>query len=394
MNKNVPKIRFVEFKEEWVQKKFSSIVNRISNQSSDPTLPKVEFEDIVSGEGILNKDISQKFDDRKGTVFEPNFILFGKLRPYLKNWLFPDFKGIALGDFWVFEANNSSPLFNFYLIQSDKYQNVANLSTGTKMPRSDWNVVSKTEFIIPSDIYEQQRIGEFFEQLDATIALQKKLIEQKQQYKKAMLQRMFPQKGETIPKVRFKEFDRNWAEIKMGDVFEQTNEYINPQESNIELFSLTVEKGLTQKTARYNREFLVKKVDKFKKVDPNEFVYNPMNMTLGAVGFNDLKSSVAVSGYYVTMKIKKEYDNEYFRIVLTSPQMINLYKLYATGSLIEKQRVQFPNFSQITIKVPVFKEQQKIGGFFKELDENIALHQKKLTNYQKLKKALLQKMFI
>src|SRR5690606_26604762 len=120
----------------------------------------------------------------------------------------------------------------------------------------------------------------------------------------------------------------------------------------------------------------------------NEFVYNPMNMTLGAVGFNDFKFSVAVSGYYITMKIKPKYNNEYFRVVLTSPQAIHLYKLYATGSLIEKQRVQFPTFSEIRIKVPALDEQQKIGTFFKKLDDTIAMHKKKLEDYQQLKKAL------
>ncbi|MCL1786926.1 MAG: hypothetical protein FWG38_02965, partial [Defluviitaleaceae bacterium] len=130
----------------WIQRKFSKIVKRVSEQSNASNLPKVEFEDIVSDEGRLNKDVSQKFDNRKGIVFEPNHILYGKLRPYLKNWLFADFKGIALGDFWVFEAQESAPIFNYYLIQGEKYQEVANLSTGTKMPRSDWTVVSETDF--------------------------------------------------------------------------------------------------------------------------------------------------------------------------------------------------------------------------------------------------------
>lgn len=186
----VPEVRFPGFTGEWEERKFSNIVNRVSKQSNDANLPKVEFEDIVSGEGKLNKDISQKFDNRKGIVFEPNFILFGKLRPYLKNWLFPNFKGIALGDFWVFEAKNSSSIFNYYLIQTAKYQTVANLSSGTKMPRSDWQTVSETEFRVPS-IEEQQTIGNFFKQLDETIALHQRQLEALKETKKAFLQKMF-----------------------------------------------------------------------------------------------------------------------------------------------------------------------------------------------------------
>ena len=163
----------------------------MSQQSNDSNLPKVEFEDIISGEGRLNKDISSKFDGRKGTVFEPEFILYGKLRPYLKNWLFPNFMGIGLGDFWVFEPNNSSSIFDYYLIQSDKYQTVANLSSGTKMPRSDWKTVSETVFSIPDSINEQEKIGKFFNQLDNTIALHQHKLEKLKNIKQAYLNELF-----------------------------------------------------------------------------------------------------------------------------------------------------------------------------------------------------------
>ena len=114
---------------------FATFIERINISSDSDLIPKVEFEDIKSGMGYLNKDISRKFDDRKGTLFQPKDILFGKLRPYLKNWLFPDFTGVALGDFWVFRALNSNPEFAYVLIQSPKFQAIANDTAGTKMPR-------------------------------------------------------------------------------------------------------------------------------------------------------------------------------------------------------------------------------------------------------------------
>lgn len=200
-------------------------------------------------------------------------------------------------------------------------------------------------------------------------------------------------KKKNAPELRFKGFVDDWEQRKLGEVFEQTSEYINPMEANLELFSLTVEKGLTQKTDRYNRSFLVKKEDKFKKVNPNDFVYNPMNMTLGAVGFNELGYSVAISGYYITMKTTANWNNQFFRIWLSSPQAIHLYKLYATGSLIEKQRVQFPNLSQIKMWVPSLEEQKKVGNFFKQLDETIALYQERCEKLNKIKRAYLDLIF-
>lgn len=152
---------------------------------------------------------------------------------------------------------------------------------------------------------------------------------------------------------------------------------MSPNEDEIELWSLTVEDGLTPKSERYNREFLVKKDNNFKEVRPGDIVYNPMNMTLGAVGYNGMAKSVAVSGYYTTMITKKGYDAYYINTWLKSPQAILLYKTYATGSLIEKQRVQFPTLSIIPASFPNYDEQTKIGQYFESLDNLITLHQRK-----------------
>ncbi|MBC9710509.1 MAG: restriction endonuclease subunit S [Enterococcus sp.] len=187
----VPELRFAGFADDWEERKLSDIVSRLSKSSNNSELPRVEFEDIVSGEGRLNKDVSHKFDDRKGILFSSQNILYGKLRPYLKNWLLADFKGIALGDFWVFKSINSDPKFVYSLIQSNHYQKVANDTSGTKMPRSDWKKVSSTEFQIPSSLEEQKKIGSFFKKLDDTIALHQRKLDLLKEQKKGFLQKMF-----------------------------------------------------------------------------------------------------------------------------------------------------------------------------------------------------------
>lgn len=187
----VPEIRFPEFTEEWEQRKFNNLVVRVNKITNSNSLPKIEFEDILAGEGTLNKDVSQKFDNRKGVEFLPNDILYGKLRPYLKNWLKPSFTGVALGDFWVFRVIKSDSDFIYSLIQSDKYQRVANDTSGTKMPRSDWKKVSETEFLVPDNRNEQQKIGNFFKQLDDTIALHQRELDLLKETKKGFLQKLF-----------------------------------------------------------------------------------------------------------------------------------------------------------------------------------------------------------
>ena len=184
----VPEIRFKGFTAPWEQRKFEDIAVRSSTISSESGLPRVEYEDIISGTGRLNKDIFAKESDKTGIVFYKGDVLYGKLRPYLQNWLLPLFNGIAVGDFWVLQPQNTDSSFLYRLIQNRQFDEVANQSTGTKMPRADWKLVSKTEFFIPSTIDEQVAIGTYFEQLDHLITLHQRKLEEEKRKKKALVQ--------------------------------------------------------------------------------------------------------------------------------------------------------------------------------------------------------------
>ena len=188
---NVPEIRFKGFTEAWEQRKFEEIAVRSSVICSDDTLPRVEYEDIVSGTGRLNKDIYAKQSSKSGIVFHQGDVLYGKLRPYLQNWLLPTFDGLAVGDFWVLQPQNADSSFLYRLIQSRQFDEVANQSTGTKMPRADWKLVSKTVFSIPSNISEQAAIGTYFTALDSLITLHQRELEKLKNLKKACLEKMF-----------------------------------------------------------------------------------------------------------------------------------------------------------------------------------------------------------
>ena len=188
---NVPEIRFKGFTEAWEQRKFEEIAVRSSVICSDDTLPRVEYEDIVSGTGRLNKDIYAKQSSKSGIAFHQGDVLYGKLRPYLQNWLLPTFDGLAVGDFWVLQPQNADSSFLYRLIQSRQFDEVANQSTGTKMPRADWKLVSKTVFSIPSNISEQAAIGTYFTALDSLITLHQRELEKLKNLKKACLEKMF-----------------------------------------------------------------------------------------------------------------------------------------------------------------------------------------------------------
>lgn len=390
----IPALRFKGFTDAWEQRKFSDIVVRLNKSSNNNQLPKVEFEDIIAGEGRLNKDISRKFDDRKGTLFEPDNILYGKLRPYLKNWLFSDFKGIALGDFWVFKSINSEPKFVYSLIQADNYQRVANDTSGTKMPRSDWKKVSSSNFSIPTSLEEQQKIGSFFKQLDDTIALHQRKCEQTKELKKTMLQKMFPKKGERIPEIRFPEFTDEWEEKKLGEMLTERNVQQVPKE-DAPLVSFTVENGVTPKTDRYDREFLVRTGDKkYKYTTFDDILYNPANLKFGAIARNKFGDAV-FSPIYVTLVADKEKVLPIFiERIVTNGNFIQESLRYQEGTVYERMSVKVPDFLSMKISIPSLPEQEAIGAYFQTLDQDIAQIEKKLADLKELKKTLLRQLFV
>ncbi|MBO3642085.1 restriction endonuclease subunit S [Streptococcus suis] len=187
----VPKRRFPGFTDAWELRKLGEVVYRSNITSSSKVLPRLEFEDINSGLGTLNKDIFQKVnDDRKGLEFNEGDVLFGKLRPYLKNWWYAEFNGIALGDFWNLKSDVWHSCFLYTYIQSNAFQLVANDTSGTKMPRSDWNLVAESIAKFPS-LPEQSAIGTFFSTLDSQITLHQRKLEKLKNLKKALLNELF-----------------------------------------------------------------------------------------------------------------------------------------------------------------------------------------------------------
>ena len=141
---------------------------------SDEDNPCVEYEDVIAEQGVLNKDIYAKNVNKNGIRFSSEDVLYGKLRPYLHNWLNPDFSGVAVGDWWVLKPINADKNFLFRLIQTAKYDDAANQSSGTKMPRADWKLISNLEFEIPATIEEQSMIASVFDNLDNLITLHRR----------------------------------------------------------------------------------------------------------------------------------------------------------------------------------------------------------------------------
>ena len=191
-DEKVPEIRFPVFTGDWEQRKFSEIAQRQSETMvSDDDNPCIEYDDVIADQGILNKDVYSKGVYKNGIRFTSEDVLYGKLRPYLHNWLNPNFSGVAVGDWWVLRPINANKNFLFILIQTSQYDDAANQSSGTKMPRADWKFISNMEFQIPVEIEEQERIAGVFYSLDNLITFHQCKLVHIKELKQYMLRNMF-----------------------------------------------------------------------------------------------------------------------------------------------------------------------------------------------------------
>ncbi|WP_172974479.1 restriction endonuclease subunit S, partial [Ligilactobacillus ruminis] len=375
----------------WKQRKLTEIVNRVNKSSNSDVLPKVEFEDIVSGEGRLNKDISSKFDSRKGTLFEPENILYGKLRPYLKNWLFSDFEGVALGDFWVFEATDVSvPSFDYYLIQSDDYQKVANDTSGTKMPRSDWKNVSSTDFAIPSKD-EQKQIGAFFKQLDDTITLHQQKITLLIKLKKAMLEKMFPKKGTVIPEFRFNGFANAWEQRKLEEIITEYKETVD-SDCTLPILTSSKTEGVILQEEHFGRK-QQHDITGYNILPRNYCTYrNRSDGVDFTFNINKCCDKGIISKFYPVFSGKNS-DVFFLSLVLNnSDEVVREIAYTCTGT--GQKVLSFLNLQKMKVRVPSFDEQKEIATYFDSLDNLIILHQRKIDKIKNMKKAMLNQMFI
>ena len=404
-----PKIRFKGYNEDWEQRKLGDLV---LDHNAGIYISKENYGEGINVIGVGNIYDSDIFNGeiyRLGTVNDDKFLLEEADIIYGESSLVPE--GIArtvcvgkngAGSAFAWHTrrvkldnnivnSHVATLELNYLHDVRKY--LVSVSTQTALTGITTDGYFGTTLVLPS-VEEQHKISDYFKSLDHLITLHQHKCDEMKKFKKCMLQKMFPKNGKKVPEIRFDGFTNDWEQRKLGEVFEQTTNFVNLSKDDIELWSLTVEDGLTPKSERYNREFLVKKDTNFKEVRPGDIVYNPMNMTLGAVGYNGMSKSVAISGYYTTMITKDGNDSYYINTWLKSPQAISLYKIYATGSLIEKQRVQFPTLSTIPAVFPKYEEQHKIGCYFEAIDHLITLHQHKCDELQNLKKYMLQNMFV
>jgi len=388
-----PKLRFPGFDEPYKQCHIGDIyAERSQRGASDMELLSVTMNDgVMPRSEIEGKDNSSE-DKSNYKVVLTGDMVYNSMRMWQgANGISPC-NGIVSPAYTVLMPK--IPISNGYFAAFFKSPNLINefRKNSQGMTSDTWNLkypqIETIKVCIPA-LSEQNRVADMLGTLERRIAKQAHLVDCLKKYKRGVIQQVFAGRKGT-GKACYPE----WQQSSLGEYFtEQTIRTSNTPSTP--LVSLTVEDGITPKTERYYREFLVtKEGENYKMIKPGWFAYNPMNAHLGAIAPNHLGYTAAVSGYYNIFSVNEPDTICFWEEYLTSYSMLIHYKLIATGSLIEKQRVHYSQFVRIRRCLPSVEEQKHLSKLFETLNKKIANAESTERQLVGMRVSLLQQLFI
>ncbi|WP_163687685.1 restriction endonuclease subunit S [Lactococcus lactis] len=244
---------------------------------------------------------------------------------------------------------------------------------------------------------EQQRIGSFFKQLDNTIALHQRKLDLLKQQKKGYLQKMFPKNGAKVPELRFAGFADDWEDRKLKDVTERVRS--NDGRMDLPTLTMSASSGWLDQKDRFSGDISGKEKKNYTLLKKGELSYNHGNSKLAKYGvvFSLTNYEEAlVPRVYHSFKALENTSADFIEYMFSTklPDR-ELGKLVSSGARMDGLlNINYDDFMNIHIFTPNYEEQILMSAFFRKLDENIALHQRKLDLLKEQKKGFLQKMFV
>ena len=199
---------------------------------------------------------------------------------------------------------------------------------------------------------------------------------------------MFVQKGESIPMIRFKGFNDNWGEKKLGDVFLERS----TRSAEGELISVTINSGVVKSDTLDRKDNSSSDKSNYKQVKIGDLAYNSMRMWQGASGYSPYEG--ILSPAYTVLIPKAEINSKFFAYMFKKTTLLQEFQRFSQGLTSDTWNLKYPALKNIKVSVPSFEEQNKIAEILSKLDNNIFLYQDKLNKLDELKKSLLQQMFI
>lgn len=287
--------------------------------------------------------------------------------------------------FWT-EINEEIiiPKYLFYLLSK---MNLYKLNQASAIPSLSVSILNKINIKIP-DIDTQKRIVNILSTWDEVIKLKE---DKTKNLEKLLLQTTLDL---TKGKIKLKNDNSEWNVSKLSSIFEDRKEY-GFQKDGLELYSLTIEDGITEKTDRYNREFLVRGNNKkYKIAKYNDIVFNSQNLRYGAIDLNSVKKNVLVSPIYTTLELKNNdfYDIEYLNFLLNNNEMFRFYDSISEGTLVERMAVKPEHFLSLEFSFPSKNVQQDISKILNSIKQLIIRINEEIILLKEQQKGLMQRL--
>lgn len=282
-----------------------------------------------------------------------------------------------------------------YYLNSPAYHNqLLPHIQGTKISSISKKAINTTFVVIPNQKAEQQTIASYFTSLDSQISASTSRLTSLKQMKAASLQAMFPQEGETVPKIRFKGFEGDWKKVKVSTLLEERREF-NKMSDEYPLMAFIANVGVADKGDRYDRSSLVNDVENklYKKTDLGDFIYSSNNLETGSIGLNRY-GKATISPVYSIFKCTDKSNYDFIGCAFTRKEFINNMVKWRQGVMYGQWRIHESDFLVIEILVPSIEEQKCIGNYFTSLDRQISLQSQRLEKLKQIKSACLDKMFV
>ncbi|AJH62083.1 type I restriction modification DNA specificity domain protein [Bacillus cereus] len=411
-NKRTPDIRFPGFFNNWERCKLDKILKeRKVKQKISKELPLLAF---AAGQGVIdrserktnNRDFLTKDSTKKtylltkydDIVYNPSNLKYGAIDRNKHG------QGVISPIYVTFETDEI-PSFIELIVKSENFkQRALQYEEGTVTKRQSVKPESLLclNVVLPNSKDEQIRIGNFFKQLDDTIALHQQELTTLKQTKQGFLKKMFPKEGESTPKVRFPGFTGEWEQRKLDSIVDRVKSYSLSRD--VETIENTGYKYIHYGDIHTKVADIIDESSNLPNIKVGNYELLEKGDLVLADASEDYQGIAApaiitidtpyklVSGLHTIALRPKQVDSLFLYYLINSPIFRKFG--YKTGTGMKVFGISVTNLLKFESVFPLLEEQVKIGNFFKKIDDTIALHQCKLDALKETKKAFLQKIFV
>ena len=383
-----PAIRFKGFTEDWEQRKLGEICQVTMGQSPDGSTYSETPSDYILVQG--NADLKDGWvspriwtTQKTKTADAGDLIMSvrapaGAMGKTTYNVVIG--RGVAgiKGNEYIYQ----------YLVKMDLDSYWKKLASGSTFESIKSEDINRAEFMMPRDIDEQDRIGEYFRNLNHLITLHQRKYDKLVNIKKSMLEKMFPRDGKIVPDIRFSGFTEDWEQRKLGDIFKEYSE-----KDHEELPALMIiQGGGTMPRDESDRSLLYDKANlaNYKMVKEGDFI---VHLRSFEGGLEKATNTGIISPAYHTLH-GENTDSRFYYSYFRSKKFIDVDLKPHVYGIRDGRSIDIEGMKTVKIPFTNYREQKTIGTFIKQLDRLITLHQRKLEKLKNIKKSCLEKMFI